>query len=111
VSCPCCPHCATGSRTSPTDIELGHKTPVFKPARTTMLLQIAAPTGALDAILRWVEGLRGKRGPTTQPMTFVGHDDEWTKLLIHREPEVFGGSRRGNGLDTDPPPAPPSPLT
>lgn len=102
-------------RTTPDDVLIGRQAPVFKPSVTLMKLQVVQPrdpvtgAGALDAILRWVESLRGRRGRSVQDMTLVGHDDEWTKLLIQREPEVIGGARRGNGLDNDQPPAAPSP--
>lgn len=104
-------------RSGPDDVLIGRQASVIKPSVTLMKLQVVQPrdpqtgVGALDAILRWVEGLRGKKGRTVQDMTLVGHDDEWTKLLIQREPEVIGGPRRGNVLDNDQPPAAPSSLT
>jgi hypothetical protein len=93
MSCPHCAHCTDTK--SPAAIAVGRIVPAIRPSLTAMLLQISAPPGALDGILRWVESLRGRRGHSTQDMTFGGHDGEWTKLWIEREPEVLGGPRRG----------------
>lgn len=99
LSCPHCVHCT--SYTSPEAIHVGKITPALRLSRVAGLLDIAAPVGALERMLQWVESLRGKRGPSAQVMTFVAHDDEWTKLLVHLEPEVVGGSRRGRVLDEE----------
>lgn len=112
LSCPHCLHCT--DYTSPEAIAVGKAIPSVRPSRTAMLLQVAAPAGALDAILRWVEGLRGARGRSTQDVTLVGHDTEWTQLWMHRDPVIIGRARRpppGGGLDGPPPGGVPSPLT
>ena len=62
---------------------------MFPISSTLKLLQVAAPPNALDAILRWVEGIRGQRGRATLDVTLVGLDGQWEELQVHREPERY----------------------
>lgn len=83
----------------------------LRPSATAALLQVAAPHGALDRILRWVESLRGTTHRTTLDCTLVGNGGEWVQLLVARDPEVYGRGRRrpvAGGVDDGPPSSVPS---
>lgn len=54
-----------------------------------MKLQCVAPPGALDGMLRWVEGQAGTRGRRTQEFTIVTDDGAWTQMHEHQPPVVY----------------------
>lgn len=76
-------------RSGPDDVRIGRQASLIKPSVTLMKLQIEAPPGALDGMLRWVENQRGSRGRRAQDFTLVTEDGAWTKVLEPQPARVY----------------------
>lgn len=74
---------------------IGRQTPVIRPSATLMKLQCLAPPGALDGMLRYIEGQAGTRGRKTRDFTVQTDDGTWTKLFEHQPPLVYERTRTG----------------
>ena len=97
MPCPHCRHCA-GDHPTVDDVRAARAV-LARYFPTLHRLQRLAPTGALGALLRWVEAQAGTRGRRVIHPGIVTDDGEWTELEMPRAPEVY---RKRSSGDPDP---------